>query len=471
MKVVLLCIDTLRADHLSCYGYNRETSPNIDRLAKVGTLFENAYPSDVPTQPSFTSMFTGRRGIHTGIVSHSQIENLAEDVPCLAEILSQCGVTTAGVSTLYMMRRWFARGFRFYMNPIAGIRDRLQQVDAEEINRMALPWIKEHKSEDFFIFIHYWDPHAIYFPPKEEYRRMFYYGGDPCDPNNHSLERAREIPSSPHCIRHLKKMAELNNLKGEITDREFVISQYDGEIRYADEKVGEVLSTLEELDILDETMVIITSDHGESLGEHDVYFDHCTVHEHTANVPLIVKHPSASRSREVKALVQLIDLAPTILGFFNLPLSEGLEGHDLFPLLSGDEKDGYPEVYCNQGLWTAQRMIRNERWKLIRTIDKTAWDFPERELYDLSKDPHESSNLAEEKEDLADQMDYQMQRWLMKELKNQPDPLRIIAGMGYLAGTRLLETYEMEKGIKTSPKHIVTSTGSYVRWRMRIDRG
>ncbi|RLG67562.1 sulfatase, partial [archaeon] len=158
MKVILLVIDTLRADHLGCYGYHRNTSPNLDRIAREGAIFLNAYPSDVPTQPSFTSMFTGRRGIETGIVSHSRSENLSETYPFFTETLVKHGVRTAAVSTLYMVRRWFAKGFQYYMNPYAGVKRKIQQVDAEEINSMAIPWIREHKGEDFFLFIHYWDP-------------------------------------------------------------------------------------------------------------------------------------------------------------------------------------------------------------------------------------------------------------------------------------------------------------------------
>jgi len=197
MKVILLVIDTLRADHLSCYGYRCKTSPQIDQLARESVLFEKAYSSDVPTQPSFTSMFTGQRGIKTGIVSHSlEYENLSENVPYLPEILSQHGITTAAVSTLYMMRRWFARGYQHYMNPVAGIRRSLQQVDAEEINGMSLSWIREHRHEDFFLFIHYWDPHSIYKPPKS-YRRLFYEGNE-FDSENHdsSLSSPRVYPAA-----------------------------------------------------------------------------------------------------------------------------------------------------------------------------------------------------------------------------------------------------------------------------------
>ena len=380
MKVVLLVIDTLRADHLGCYGYKRETSPNIDRLAKEGVLFEKAYPTDVPTQPSFTSMFTGQRGIHTGIVSHSQTENLAENVPYLTEILAQNGVTTAAVSTLYMMRRWFARGFKYYMNPVAGIRRRLQQVDAEEINRMALPWIKENRDKDFFIFIHYWDPHSLYIPP-ERYRRLF-YEGDESNPENHSLDKLKTQPVWPFVKRHLDPMGK------DITDIEYVIAQYDGEIRYADDNVGELRNLLEDLGILDETFLILTSDHGESLGEHDFYFDHCDVYETTVHVPLIIRCPSVlPQGKRVDTLIQsTISLAPTILNFFGIKVPQVMKGKDLTKVANGEE-EGYKEIYVNQGLWTGKRAIRTERWKLIKTLDKAFWDTPYVELYDLDADP------------------------------------------------------------------------------------
>jgi len=338
MKVILLVIDTLRADHLGCYGYHRETSPNLDRLAKEGALFERAYPSDVPTQPSFTSMFTGQRGIHTGIVSHSETETLAENVPYLAEILDEHGVTTAAVSTLYMMRRWFARGFKYYMNPVAGIRRRLQQVDAEEINDMAFPWIDEHKDEDFFIFVHYWDPHGLYLPP-EPYRRLFYQG-DESGPENNSLDVLRNQPVWPFTKRHLDAIGQ------NITDIEYVIAQYDGEIRYADDNVAMLLNHLEDSGILDETAIIFTSDHGESLGEHHFYFDHHEVYETTARVPLIARYPQEiAQGKRIDEIVQsTICLAPTILNLFGIDAPAAMTGKNLIRIANGEEK-GYDEVY------------------------------------------------------------------------------------------------------------------------------
>ena len=468
MKAILFVIDTLRADHLRCYGYDKPTSPNIDNLAGKGVIFENAYPTDVPTQPSFTAMFTGQRGINTGVVTHSQMEQIPNSLPYLPQLLAQEGYATAAASTLFIFKKYFARGFNHYMNPVAGTPSRIQRVNADEINAMAIPWIKANKDKDFFIFIHYWDPHCIYFPPEKKCRQMFYEEDkNPCTPDNHSLDRARKLQSWPLYERHLNRIAKLNNLEGEITDKDFVISQYDGEIRYTDDKVGEVLDVLGEIDAIDETLIILTSDHGESMGSHDVYFDHCTVHEHTARVPLIIKHPKISGKRTANALVQLIDLAPTILDSFNILPPEEMVGHNLLPLISGEEKTGYMETYSNQGLWTAQRMIRNKRWKLIRTIDKTAWDFPERELYDLSKDPNETQNLIDEHKDIADKLDYKLQTWLNRELGTRPDPLRVVAGMGQLAGT----FFARKTGKAPTAKNEIQPAKTYATWRMEVDRG
>ncbi len=453
MKVVLLVIDTLRADHLGCYGYPRETSPNIDRLAKEGVLFENVYPSDVPTQPSFTSMFTGERGIQTGIVSHSETENLSENVPYLSEILAENGITTVAVSTLYMMRRWFARGFKYYMNPVAGIRSRLQQVDAEEINDMALPWIKGNKDKDFFMFIHYWDPHSLYLPP-EPYRRLFYKGNE-SNPENHSLDVLRSQPVWPFTKRHLDAIGD------DITDIEYVIAQYDGEIRYVDDNVGELLNLLEDLKIYDETFLILTSDHGESLGEHHFYFDHCEVYETTVHVPLIIHCPQdLPRDKRVDDLIQSTTcLAPTILNLYGVEAPKVMEGKDLIKIATGED-EGYNEIYVNQALWTAKRAIRTGRWKLIKTLDKTFWETPDIELYDIEADPQEHRNLAENKPDMVDDLELRMERWLRRKLGKRIDPLELILSHGLPVYNWVRRAAEQTGLIK-----------SYEEWRMRVDRG
>lgn len=452
MNVVYIVIDTLRADHMSCYGYGKNTTPNIDKLALEGVLFEYAFPSDVPTQPSYTAMFTGLRGIHTGVISHSFFEELSEDTPVFPELLAINGVTTGAVSTLYTMRRWFARGFQYNMNPAAGNRRKLQQVDAEEINEYAVPWIEDHKDEPFFLFLHYWDPHGLYKPP-EKYKNLF-YDGDPFDPENHSLDKLKASPVWSFTKNQVDAIAE------GITDREYIVSQYDAEIRYVDEQVQVILDTLETHGLTDDTLVILTSDHGESMGEHEFYFDHFEIYDTTIRVPLIMKYPKKLQSgkRNSELIQTTISIAPTILNQYGVEVPEQMKGKNLIKIAEGEP--GYPEIISNQGLWTAKRAIRTKEWKLIKTTHKAFWDTPDRELYRIDKDPDETENLAEKHPEIVDQLELRLARFLEKELEGKVDPLD-------LAVSRGLPVYEWVEMVAKRTGMIDV----YEEWRSRVDRG
>jgi len=443
MKVLFIVLDTLRADHLGCYGYHRNTSPRLDSVAKEGVLFERAYASDVPTQPSYTAMFTGQRGIRTGIVSHSDTENLPDSVPFLPEILAAKGYATGAVSTLFMMKKYFARGFNAYMNPVAGNRARLQQIDADEINAAAIPWLRANYARDFFLFLHYWDPHSLYKPPAK-YRRLFYKKGDPCDPKNRSLAALDEQVVGPFIRGHLESIRE------NLTDAEYVIAQYDGEIRYADDGVGEILDLLAELGIEEETLLIITSDHGESMTEHDIFFDHGDVYEVTIRVPLILRWPKRiPAGRRVRALVQGIDIPATVFDAAGVPAPEVFQGKSLLPLARGETEKGYREIFSNQAVWSAKRTISDGRWKFIRALDNGYWPAPPRELYDLESDPGEVTNLAEERPHIAEAMELRLHRWEESQLGTRIDPLRKIVNIG-LPSRPWVEAAAARKGIKVS---------------------
>jgi len=431
MKIVFIVVDTLRADHLGCYGYGKNTSPDIDKLAREGVIFTRAYASDVPTQPSHTAMLTGQRGVKTGIVSHSSSEDLGRDAPWLPEILAAHGYATAMVSTLYMMRRWFVRGFQYYLNPFAGKpRALLQQIDADDINAFAIPWIRSHAEKDFFIYVHYWDPHTIYLPP-EPYRTMFYKGDDPTNPANRSLDSLKRSVLWPFVKRFINRIQEAHGLAEEITDIDFVKAHYDGEVRYVSDKIGELLQALEDLGIKDETLIVLTSDHGESLGEHNEFFDHCTVYEPIIRVPLIMRYPEElPKGRRIEGLVQSIDLPRTILEMAGIPVPREFEGRSLLPVAWGED-EGYDAVFSNQGVWTAKRaVITRDGWKLIKTIDPGFWECPPVELYNLKEDPEETRNLAGERLDVVKKLELEMTRWLEAELGLNPDPLRLIASLG-----------------------------------------
>ena len=433
MKVLFIVIDTLRANHLSCYGYHRKTTPNIDVFASKGVLFSNAYASDVPTQPSYTSMFTGQRGVKTGIVSHffGTEEELRDSTPYLSEILAKNGYATAAVSTLYIMRKWFTRGFQYYMNPMSWANPgRMQQVDADEINAYAIPWIKENYKKDFFMFVQYWDPHTLYIPPKKY--RYLWYKGDPTDPSNHSLDEAKKQEVWPFQYKLIKAMRDAENLPRDITDIEYIIAQYDGEISYVDEKVGELLHVLEDLDIADDTLVILTADHGENLGGNHAYFDHVNVYEPVIHVPLIVKYPNIiPRRKRIEALVQLIDIPYLILETLGIPIPDEFQGKSLLSLIDGKNSEIYSEVYSNQGSWSCKRaIITKDGWKLIKTIDQGFWESPPIELFNLKKDSEENHNLVKEEEDIVNHLELQMNRWLESNLGGRPDPLRLASSRG-----------------------------------------
>ncbi|MDP7975713.1 MAG: sulfatase family protein [Thermoprotei archaeon] len=459
MKFILIVIDTLRADHLGCYGYAKNTSPSIDKLARESTVFLNDTATDVPTQPSFTAMMTGKRGIKTGVVSHSPHETIGDEVPLLQQLLASKGYVTGAVSTLYIMKKYFSRGFHYYMNPVAGNPSRIQRVQAEEINAMALPWIEQHQKEDFFLFVHYWDPHTPYMPP-EKYRKMF-YDGVYNDPSNHSLD---ELKSTPLWYHHLTWLKEAGY--ADVTDLNFIISQYDGEIRHVDDAVGELIQKIDDLGLTDDTAIFLTADHGESMGEHGFYFDHADVYETTIHVPLMIRMPGIFPAARVSELVQGIDVTSTILKMAGLSPTDP-EGLDLRDVATGAK--GRETVYSNQALWTAKRMIREKRYKLILTYEATYWPTPRLELYDLDNDPKEEKNIINERPELANELELKLRRWEDEQLGPRVDPLKKITESGIPAKSwvenvlkryNVYDTYEKQRNAIDAPKRATFPTTS-----------
>ncbi len=439
MRTVFVALDTTRYDRLSCYGNARPTTPNIDKLAERGVIFKNAYASDVPTQPCFTSLFSGRRGVKTGIVTHGQAEEtiLEPRVPFFPEVLASEGVQTAAVSTLYSFSSWFARGFQHYMRPKYAAS--VQKVIADDINELALPWLRAYGQKDFFLFLHYWDPHTPYHLIPDRYWNIF-YNGDPYDPENRSLEPNKEIAA----WWNFKRWAvhALGDGTREVTDIEYVLARHDACIRYVDEKVGEVVEVLEEMKVLDDTLFIFFSDHGEAFTEHDCAIDHVSCYEEVCHVPLVFSHSSlASGGREVDSLVQMIDVAPTLLEWFGVPVPEQYQGRSLWPVIREETEKLYDAVYCNQGLWQANRMIRTHRWALIKNIDTGVWEKPATELFDMKEDPKQTRNVYDTEPEAAAELEVRLARWLEGQLGARPDPLRVSVERG-IAGTRMREAQQ-----------------------------
>lgn len=427
MKIVFVSLDTLRASRLGCYGYAMPTSPHMDRIASEGVLFERAYASDIPTEVAHTSVFTGKRGLTTGIVSHgSTLTQLPKTTAWLPQLLRSAGFTTGAVDNLYQLKEWFARGFRYYTN---SVNERRRWITGHDVNGLAFPWLEEHKDESFFLFLHYWDAHTPYLPP-EEHRAAFYPADrDPFDPANRSMEPAYNHLAYPFFKHHHY------DLVGPVTDSAYYDAMYDAEIRGLDDRIRELDEHLERLGIREDTLLILFGDHGESLTEHSIYWDHCGLYEPTVHVPIIMRWPNKlPAGRRVSGFVQHADLLPTVLEAARtaapsgidperLATPDGVDGRSLWPAIRGEAEGAHEAIYLSECAWQAARGIRTERYKYIRTYDAGPFERPPCELYDLTEDPGETSNVADERPDIVRGLQEQLDRWVADTLAGRPDPM------------------------------------------------
>ncbi|RKN86816.1 sulfatase [Paenibacillus ginsengarvi] len=427
MKIILVSLDTLRASRLSGYGYGKPTSPHLDRIAREGALFERAYAADIPTEVAHTGIFTGKIGLTTGVVSHgSELAHLTKSTPWLPTMLRSAGFETAAVDNLYQLKEWFARGYRYYINSVGGNR----WIDGKTVNKLAFPWLEQHKDESFFLFLHYWDAHTPYLPPQELVPQFYAAGRDPFDPGNKSMEPAYNHLAYPFFKHHHY------DLIGEVTDSEYYDALYDAEIRYLDDRLKELDQHLERLGIADDTLLVLFGDHGESLTEHNIYWDHCGLYEPTVHVPVIMRWPGRiAEGRRVPGFVQQVDLLPTILeairrespaGIDLAKLGEpsGMDGISLWRTIEGKADRTHDRVYLSECAWQAARGIRTDRYKFIRTYDSGPFIRPERELYDLQEDPEEAVNVAESQPEVAERMERELEEWVARKLAGRTDPMK-----------------------------------------------
>ncbi len=416
MNILLIAIDTLRADRLSCYGHQRLTSPHIDRLAEQGVLFEWFFAPHIPTHPGFTTLFTGRDVWAHMIVSQGAKRELSEDIPTLAEILQRRGWFTAAADNL---GRWFSRGFEVYEGYFWQRDPGQPWRKAEAVNETALRVLDECSKQDrpWFAFLHYWDPHTPYLPPPP-FDRMF-YSGDEKDPNNPSMKRVWELEAFSHYF--------ASWMPG-VTDIKFPCAQYDAEIAYCDACLAHVFTFLRERGMDRDTLIIITSDHGEELDEHDLWFDHHGLYDTNLRVPLIMVHPDLPKGKRVSSWARHQDLAPTVLELAGLnPAEEAdFDGVSLVPWIEGHRTDDVCEVlYCTECTWMRRWAVRTRKWHYIKAAGPDQFGKPDRELYDLTIDPGMFKNLAEERSDIVQRMDQMLQQWIEKRTAEtgNPDPV------------------------------------------------
>lgn len=418
MNVLVIVIDTLRADHLGCYGYHRVTSPNIDALAAESVVFDAMIAPAIPTHPAFATIFTGQYSITHGIVAHGGENPVPRTSPWLPSLMQEAEYTTCAVDNLADWRHGYGRGYEFYVDPTS--RKKLHiNCDNRAINRRAIPWLESHCGEPFFMLVHYWDPHTPYLPPRA-YRKLFYQG-DPCDPAHHSLDGMERHPLG-------KTWREnwFNKLGPHVTDAEYIAALYDGEIRYCDEGIGKLLKAVDQLGLRDTTAVVLMSDHGELMYRHGVFFDHHGLYDAVVRIPFILRFPGAEPGR-IAHLAAQVDIAPTVLDLCGIPIPQAMDGVSLAPFIRRESNEPVRDfVVCQECTWQMKWAIRTRRHKLILAREEDFYHSPMRELYDLETDPNELLNLAETDSATAVELERALEAWIAERMARNglaSDPL------------------------------------------------
>jgi len=368
-NVVVITIDTLRADHIGCYGYRQIRTPSIDSLAADGFRFEHAYTPVPITLPAHTVIFTGTYPTFSGMHDFSA-NRLGPKQPTLAALLKEKGYATGAVVAAGVLDSRFGlnRGFDFYYDHFDF--NRLQEANLDEMERpgnlvadQALDWLAKNSGGRFFLWMHLYDPHYPYRPPPP-------YG--------------EEYKSHP----------------------------YDGEIAFADSQVGRVLRFLKAKGLYPNTLIVLTGDHGEGLGEHGEQTHGFFIYNSTLQVPLIIHLPGASAGKRVTDMVSLADILPTVLQVLNLSVPPEVQGKSMARLLAGEEQALQRSLYSETFLprlhfnWSELRGIESARYHFI--------DAPRPELYDLASDPGELQNLYSRKNAVATELQGKLQTMIQE---------------------------------------------------------
>ncbi|MGW5718745.1 sulfatase family protein [Amycolatopsis sp. NPDC003865] len=454
MRVIYVDVDTLRADHTQPYGYHRPTTPNLQALADKGVVFDRYYCSDSPCLPSRTAMTSGQFGITNGVIGHfgeaarfrlDSGHSPHPDRPLLGQRLGQHGHYTAAVS-MFAERH---RAYHFLGNFRESIRatNEINDEDGREVNRVGLDWIRRHAHEDdWYLHLTYWEPHTPYLTGKEWTERAAASGPAPAWPDQEAIDGHAEVygPRSALDLHYSvgpRKSPYPENMPEAIRTRadfEHLINGFDGTIMYWDTLFGELLATLAELGIADETAIIVSADHGESFGENGSYAEHGLANEPVHRLPLVVYWPGVTDqlpddARHCDALLYNIDFAPTICDLLGVPIPRGWQGTSFADAVRGTEIPSRPYLVLGHGAHTYQRSVRTRDHLYIRTYHPGAFRAEWEQLFDVTADPHLTTDLLEKEPELAARMRTHLAEWLHTYAGRPgalPDPMQTTLQVG-----------------------------------------
>lgn len=406
-NLVLIFLDSLRADHLGCYGYERETSPVIDSLAQKGVIVRNVISPAPGTFPSVHSILTSRPASHFFLTSRC---SLPEEEMTLAEILQNHGWKTAGFSSSPLIvgrsesglyQGGFEQGFDIFddKNP-AGQKWGWVSKTPEGIINKAINWLKDNYREQFFLFLYIMDPHDRYHSP-EPYNSLY-------DPDY----KGRKMVLKGDATHYEKRILKGKDSRLKDADIRHLEALYDGEITYADAQIGRLLEVVRKLSVAENTLFVVTSDHGEEFFEHGG-LKHCyTLHRELLDIPLVLFWPHGLSSGMVidNNLIQGIDVAPTILDLLGIPIPGTMEGISFKPQLLSSETFGRDYALSEAPYIDAKALITPD-WKYIHHFE-TELIHPYlsskyargRALYNRRKDFGEENNLIEQYPEISNKM-------------------------------------------------------------------
>lgn len=411
MRILYIDIDTLRPDHMGCYGYFRNTTPNLDKIAEDGMRFDCMYTSDAPCLPSRAALISGMFGIHNGAVGHGgtaadrRLWGRERDFTDPVDennfnwLFRKAGMKTTSISTFPERHSsfWYSAGFNETYN--VGGRG---GESAEKVLPVALDWINRNgKDDNWYLHLHLWDPHTPYRAPASF--------GNPFEnePTNsfiteEILEAHRKM-SSPHGAREIGMYTDDENPMfprhpgsiNNINEVRRMVDGYDCGVAWADNACGQVLDALRSLGVYEDTAVIITSDHGENLGELGLYAEHGTADEPTCHIPMLIKWPGLEGGRVDAGLHYQLDLVPTMADMLGVKKWKYWDGESFAASLKDGEDTGRDHLVISQMAHVCQRSARFGDYIYIRSIHDGFHLFNREMLFNVKDDPHELTDLKD----------------------------------------------------------------------------
>ena len=410
-NIVVIAVDTLRPDHLGCYGYTKPTSPAIDRLADRSLVFDRAFAAGIPTTPSFTTLLTGLHPYRHGVLTHPG-DHLPRSTLLLPQLAKSAGYTTIGCDNLVVQGAgrgaWFARGYDYY----TGFVYQPFGEQSTDLTDRALRLLSRSGDDPTFLFVHYWDPHTPY-GPRPPYDTLHYQpGSGPVD-----LADVRAI----HPEYYEAFLADMHLRDAD--DYAYVVAQYDGEISQVDAQIGRLLEGL-----ADDTIVLLVSDHGEAFGEGGLYFDHHGLYDAVTRITMMLRVPGQPAGR-TEDLVSTEDVLPTLCALADLPRPDyPVTGRNA---LAGGGRDRIVSVESSR---QASLALRTPSHKLILPITADAAGNPLPDLYgrprtsdpllyDLIDDPAEAHDVAATQPDITATMLAELNDWRSAETRTEVEPI------------------------------------------------